>query len=250
MAQNLLSNALRYTAQGRVVMGVRQSAQGVRLFVCDTGIGIDTAQQGRIFDEFQRGSVGSPWGEQGLGLGLAITLRMAKRLGQGLHLDSTVGKGSRFWLTLPEVAAQTLLTPPLPSTPTPALAGLRVLCLDNDPDILAGMQSLLTRWGCQVSIATHIADALQQQRHTPAHVWLVDQHLDDAQHGFACLQQHLPHGVLAALVTADSDPELPQQVKQHGWGFLRKPLKPAALRAFLTHANAQQAQSSKLHKSL
>ena len=249
MAQNLLSNALRYTAQGRVVMGVRQSAQGVRLFVCDTGIGIDTAQQGRIFDEFQRGSVGSPWGEQGLGLGLAITLRMAKRLGQGLHLDSTIGKGSRFWLTLPEVAAQTVLTTPLPSTPTPALAGLRVLCLDNDPDILAGMQSLLSRWGCQVAIATNIHDALQQQPHTLAQVWLVDQHLDDQQSGFAFLQQHLPDGVLAALVTADSDPDLPLRVKQHGWGFLKKPLKPAALRAFLTHANAQQAQSSKLHKS-
>lgn len=96
MAQNLLSNALRYTARGRVVMGVRQSVQVVRLFVCDTGLGIDPTQQSRIFDEFQRSNASSPWGEQGLGLGLAITFRMAKRLGHGLHLNSERGKGSHF----------------------------------------------------------------------------------------------------------------------------------------------------------
>lgn len=237
MAQNLLSNALRYTATGRVVMGVRQSAQGVRLFVCDTGLGIDTTQQSRIFDEFQRGGNRSPWGEQGLGLGLAITFRMAKRLGQGLHLDSQLGKGSRFWLTLPAIPqpAQLDLAPATNTAATPpALVGLRVLCLDNDPDILAGMHSLLSRWGCQIHTAQTIHEALQLQRQYTAQIWLVDQHLDEMQSGFQLLQQYLPTGVMAALITADSDPELPQRVKQQGWGFLKKPLKPAALRAFLS----------------
>ncbi len=235
MVQNLLSNALRYTATGRVVMGVRQSAQGIRLFVCDTGLGIDTAQQSRIFEEFQRGGNQSPWGEQGLGLGLAITFRMASRLGHGLNLDSQLGKGSRFWLTLPAMQppVASKLTP-VANTAAPTLAGLRVLCLDNDPDILSGMHSLLGRWGCQIYTAKNIDQALQLQQQYDAQVWLVDQHLDDQQSGFQLLQQYLPSNVMAALITADSDPALPQQVKQQGWIFLKKPLKPAALRAFLS----------------
>ncbi|MEC7118470.1 MAG: hybrid sensor histidine kinase/response regulator, partial [Pseudomonadota bacterium] len=194
MVQNLLSNALRYTSQGRVVMGVRKSAQGVRLFVCDTGLGIDTAQQARIFDEFQRGTAASPWGEQGLGLGLAITLRMAKRLGHRLDLDSAPQRGSRFWLTLPAAQAQHRPSIPAP-TNIPMLAGLSILCVDNDEAILMGIHSLLSRWGCQVYCATTLQTALAQQQQHHCQVWLMDQHLDDTMTGFQLLQQHLPHGV-------------------------------------------------------
>lgn len=235
MVQNLLSNALRYTAKGRVVVGVLASAsrpQHIRLGVWDTGPGISPEQQAILFGEFQRGGHQSPWGEQGLGLGLAIVDRMAKRLQHPLTHFSTIGKGSCFMLELPIVAA-----PIMPHTTqvasTYSLSPIHVLCVDNDAIILEAMQLLLTKWGCRVFLATNPqqAIALLQQQHI--HVMLVDQHLDADIEGLDFLincQQRIP----AALITADSDPNLPQKVKQAGFTLLRKPLKPAGLRAFLS----------------
>lgn len=240
MLQNLLSNALRYTASGRVVMGTRRGTDGsIRIGVWDTGMGIAPEQQRQIFDEFQRGQHASPWGEQGLGLGLAITLRMAKRLQHPLHLHSMLGQGSGFWLSVPIIQAPTQLMQAVPISSKP-LDGLSVLCLDNDPVILAGMQQLLIRWGCQVQIASTLAEALRQHQAQPAHVWLIDQHLDAEQSGLQVLQDELPVGCAAALITADSDPDLPQQVRNLGAVFLKKPLQPAALRAFLSSVNVQR----------
>jgi Na+/proline symporter/signal transduction histidine kinase len=237
MLQNLLSNALRYTASGRVVMGVRAQGEHWRMAVWDTGMGIDPSQQHKIFDEFQRGQHASPWGEQGLGLGLAITLRMAKRLGYDLQLHSVVGKGSCFWLTAPK--ATPMITPLPVAAPKQPLQGLRVLCLDNDRDILDGMTQLLRRWGCTVMCATHLAQALELNTQHPADVWLIDQHLDDAVLGVEVLEEYVPIGTAAALITADSDPDLPKRVKDAGAVFLKKPLQPAALRAYLTGLKRQ-----------
>jgi len=234
MVQNLLSNALRYTAHGRVVVGVLSSAaqpQHLRLGVWDTGPGIAPEQLPTLFGEFRRGSQTSPWGEQGLGLGLAIVDRMAKLLHHSLTSHSVVGQGASFILEIP------LTDPPAITahaiTPAPQhLQPLHVLCLDNERTILDGMKILLEKWGCNVMLATtpDEARALLAQEHV--HVLLVDQHLDQAEEGLDFLQ-HLPKPLPAALITADSDPDLPLRVKAAGVILLRKPLKPAALRAFL-----------------
>jgi Na+/proline symporter/signal transduction histidine kinase len=235
MVQNLLSNALRYTAKGRVVVGVLSSAskpQHIRLGIWDTGLGISPEQQAILFGEFQRGGHQSPWGEQGLGLGLAIVDRMAKRLGHALIHTSTVGKGSCFMLELPITAPPSKINMTQTAS-SYALAPLNVLCVDNDATILEAMQLLLHKWGCRVFLAKdpqQAAELLQQQ---PIHVMLVDQHLDADIEGLdfllSCTQQ-----IPAALITADSDPNLPQKVKQAGFTLLKKPLKPAGLRAFLS----------------
>ncbi len=239
MIQNLVSNALRYTASGRVVVGVLKSAPQhgyLRLGVWDTGPGIDITQQKHIFQEFQRGKNASPWGEQGLGLGLAIVDRMALRLGHTLNLYSTLGKGSCFMLTLPIAqAVQQRLAPTL--TGSGVLQGLRILCVDNDVAILDAMQTLLQRWGCDVVTATQPKQAitlarLAQEQAKPIQVWLVDQHLDAYCEGLDLIRMYA-QDCKSALITADSDPDLPERTQAQGAILLKKPLKPAALRAFL-----------------
>ena len=235
MLQNFVSNALRYTAQGRVVVGVRTSQQypdHLYLGVWDTGPGISPEQQALLFNEFQRGGNASPWGEQGIGLGLAIVDRMAKRLNHKVIIHSTLGKGSCFMLQLPIVAAQqapkTLIQPANNS-----LNQLKVLCIDNDPTILQGMQVLLSKWGCELFLAQTPAQAIDILAQQHIQVLLVDQHLEADIEGLQFLVQYNTNNIPAALITADSDPVLPLRVKELGVVLLKKPLKPAALRAFL-----------------
>lgn len=247
MLQNLVSNALRYTAHGRVVVGVRTSKQHpkhIYLGVWDTGPGIAPDQQATLFNEFQRGGNPSPWGEQGIGLGLAIVDRMAKRLDHQIIFHSTLGKGVCFMLQLPTVPAQHATT--LPVQPAQhSLNQLKVLCVDNDPTILQGMQILLSKWGCELFLAQTPAEAQDILAQQPIQVLLVDQHLDADMEGLEFLQRYnakpatkdatvkSSQQIPAALITADSNPELPMHVKTLGIVLLKKPLKPAALRAFL-----------------
>ena len=235
MLQNFVSNALRYTAQGRVVVGVRTSnlkPNHLYLGVWDTGPGISPAQQALLFNEFQRGGNTSPWGEQGIGLGLAIVDRMAKRLNHQVIFHSTLGKGSCFMLELPVVAAQQTNKAPVQPANN-SLNQLKVLCVDNDPTILQGMQVLLSKWGCELFLAQTPAQAKEILAQQNIQVLLVDQHLEADIEGLQFLVQYNRANIPAALITADSDPELPLRVKELGVVLLKKPLKPAALRAFL-----------------
>lgn len=233
MIQNLISNALRYTAQGRIIVGVLSSRKAghIRVGVWDTGPGIELEQQKSLLKEFHRGGHHSPWGEHGLGLGLAIVDRMARRLQHQLMFYSTPGKGSCFMLEVP-VAQQPQLSSKASQVTIQQLKPLNVLCIDNDLTILAGMQRLLDKWGCHAFLAATPVEAQQVLQNHTIQVLLVDQHLEADIEGLDFLLQ-LDKSIPAALITADSDPELPQRVKQAGFTLLKKPLKPAALRAFL-----------------
>jgi len=234
--QNLLSNALRYTREGGVLVGVRRRADGRwRVDVRDTGPGIPAGKQEQIFEEFQRGGEASPWGEKGMGLGLAIVERMARLLDHAISVTSTPGRGACFTLTL--AASTPVLSQPAADQPAGqsggSLTGLCVLCVDNEPDILAGMRALLGRWGCHVVTAGDGAEAREMlARHDPA-VILADYHLADGEDGLLLLKA-LAAGRAGALVTADHTDEVAAAVRAAGLGLLRKPVKPAALRAFLS----------------
>ncbi|WP_445116833.1 hybrid sensor histidine kinase/response regulator [Acinetobacter sp. WZC-1] len=233
--QNFISNALRYTATGRVIVGVLRCAerpQHIRIGVWDTGPGITEEQRIRLFREFERCGHTSPWGEQGLGLGLAIVQRMASLLDYPVHVYSASGQGACFMIEVPLARPETM-TAPMQTIPLKTHT-YHILCLDNDDTILQGMSALLTRWGYQVLAATEPGAALQIIQQQQIQVWLVDQHLDHPQSGLAFIQQHRQPGVPVALITADSDPELPQRLKALEIMLFRKPLKPAALRAWLS----------------
>jgi PAS domain S-box-containing protein len=242
--QNLLGNALRYTARGGVLLAVRRRGDRWRISVIDTGPGISEAQQEAIFGEFRRLDRASPWGEQGLGLGLSICDRMARLLGHPLSLSSRIGRGSSFSIDVPAAA---LAASPVATTSEPApmpaskVHGLRVLCIDNDLAILDGMQALLARWGIEVRLAAEPEVARAQVASGGFDVVLADHQLDAEVDGLALLDEFArSHPALKrVLVTGDTSESLASAAAERGIPMLRKPLKPAALRALLeSFANA------------
>ena len=234
--QNFVSNALRYTAKGRVVVGVLRSAERpnhIRIGVWDTGPGIAEQQRIKLFQEFERCGHTSPWGEQGLGLGLAIVQRMTGLLDYPVYVYSELGQGSCFMIEVPVVEAPKVVASPVQAVPLKTKA-YKILCLDNDETILEGMSTLLTKWGYQVFKATEPEHALALIEQENIQVWLVDQHLNNEKIGLDFITEHRQDNVPVALITADSDPDLPQRLKDLNIVMLRKPLKPASLRSWLS----------------
>jgi PAS domain S-box-containing protein len=235
--QNFLANALRYTRRGRVLLGVRRRPGSIEFQVCDTGPGIPADQRPVIFEEFHRGDSPSPWGEKGLGLGLSICDRIARMLDHALDFRSTPGRGSLFSVRVPLAAAP---APPrsirLTAQPPGLPAGMHVLCLDNDRSILEGMAELLGRWGVCVDMAERVDEALALARARRHDVLLVDFHLHDRMDGLEAmaalraLHQPPPPG---ALITADTSDALTRNCRALGYAILRKPVRPAALRALI-----------------
>jgi Na+/proline symporter/signal transduction histidine kinase/CheY-like chemotaxis protein len=242
--QNFLANALRYTRSGGVVCGVRRAGGNLRVEVWDSGPGIAEEQLRSIFDEFRRGSHVSPWGEKGLGLGLAICERMARLLGTSISVRSQPGRGSVFAVELPRVAA--LAAPPrgreaLGDT-TVLAGGLHALCLDNDRAILEGMSALLTRWGVSSDLAATVEEAVAAAERRRPDLLLVDYHLEAAHDGLdalAALRAACSPPPPGALITADTSAELAVRARALGYALLRKPVKPAALRALITQLGRQ-----------
>ncbi|MFT4196468.1 MAG: PAS-domain containing protein [Pseudoxanthomonas sp.] len=234
--QNFIANALRYTRSGRIVLGVRGRGGRVELQVWDTGPGIPAQHMRQIFDEFQRYQQPFDWGEQGLGLGLSICQRVARVLDAPLDARSQVGKGSMFSISVARAAQATEhFARARRPTAGDALAGLKVLCVDNDQEILDGMRALLGRWGVQAITATTVDQALERIAEGPA-VMLVDYHLHDRMEGLDALDAlaaAAPAPVAGALLTADGRDELKQEARERGYRLLTKPVKPASLRAFL-----------------
>ncbi|TCB45379.1 response regulator [Acinetobacter terrestris] len=234
--QNFVSNALRYTAKGKVIVGVLRSAEkpnNIRIGVWDTGPGIAEEQRIKLFQEFERCGHTSPWGEQGLGLGLAIVQRMTSLLDYPVHVYSEYGKGSCFIIEVPLVEAPKVVATPIQAIPLKSKA-YKILCLDNDETILEGMSTLLTKWGYQVFKATEPEQALELIQQENIQVWLVDQHLNNGKIGLDFILDNRQEQVPVALITADSDPELPQHLKELNIVLLKKPLKPASLRSWLS----------------
>lgn len=242
--QNFIANALRYTRRGRIVLGLRARGDKVELQVWDTGPGIPEQHMRQIFDEFHRYEQAFDWGEQGLGLGLSICQRISRLLGHELDARSRVDHGSMFSIAVPRAAA--IQPRPAPGRRIEALGadtleGLRVLCVDNDREILDGMRALLGRWNVDILVATTVDEALEKIGQAPA-VMLVDYHLHDRLDGLEtldALRATAPNPVIGALLTADGRDELKREARARGYRLLTKPVKPASLRAFLAAAQSQ-----------
>lgn len=237
--QNFLANALRYTQEGRIILSARVRGDEVEFQVWDSGQGIPPHHIQQIYAEFHRYEQPFDWDGRGLGLGLSICQRISLLLGHKLDARSKVGHGSMFSIRVPITHSANVSDGQANESAKPndrhTLAGLRVLCLDNDLDIMAGMEALLSRWGVHIISATTVDIAIEKMALSPD-VLLVDYHLHDRLDGLQALQllrQQAPH-VQGALLTADGSDELKAAARQYGYLVLTKPVKPASLRAFLT----------------
>ncbi|WP_430461949.1 PAS domain-containing hybrid sensor histidine kinase/response regulator [Thalassolituus sp. LLYu03] len=234
--QNLLSNAVRYTDKGGILLGCRKRGNKLVVEVWDTGPGIPQSKLGEIFGEFKRLNHGKQ-DSKGLGLGLAIVDRMAKRMDHQVDVASWVGYGTRFRVTLPMTEHQ-VAAPEYTSDMSPRIAGsfegLKTFCIDNDTEVLTAMNALLGSWQCEVYSCMTEAEALQIP-FTPR-IMLADYQLDNDETGLqvmTALRAKFGDDIPGVLITADPRPAVEEQARDLGFYFLRKPVKPAALRALI-----------------
>jgi PAS domain S-box-containing protein len=237
--QNYLSNALRYTERGGVVVGCRRRGGELEIAVYDTGPGIAAHQRQGMYAEFSRLEHGSPWGEKGLGLGLSICDRLARLMRHTLSFSSQPGRGSMFGVRVvrdADARRARSAEPQLPALEPGDLAGLRVLCVDNDAAILDGMEALLAQWGVRVLKARNSTEATLRCTESGIDAILADYHLGDGVDGIELLRrlrQLRQPAIAAALISADHDADLGLAARNAGFPLLHKPLRPAALRALL-----------------
>jgi CheY-like chemotaxis protein len=237
--QNLLSNALRYTASGRVLMGARRVGGEVVIQVCDTGVGIAPEHQAHVFREFHRYAAG-PGTEQGLGLGLSIVERICRILGHPVSFRSRPGHGTVFSVRVPRGLSTELLTPSeaVPMRTGPNLEQAVVLCIDNERSVLDGMRTLLESWSCRVLLAGDVAEALAalDADSGPPELLIVDYHLDRGANGIDAVETvRRAYGadLPSVIITADRSEAVRARALAHGIAVLHKPVRPAALRALL-----------------
>jgi Na+/proline symporter/signal transduction histidine kinase len=245
LLQNLISNAIKYTPSGRVLVGCRRRGTKLRIEVYDTGIGIPQAKRRAVFKEFHRLDQGARVA-RGVGLGLSIVERIARVLDCEVTLRSAVGRGSRFAIEVPRGSgvAGAARPHPAPRLDVGRLDGTVVLCLDNERAILDGMEMLLGGWGCRTLIAADLADALAaiETSGLEPDGFLVDYHLDGGN-GIAAIAElrrrfgpHIP----AILITADRSLRVREEARRENAHLLNKPLKPASLRALIAQWHVQR----------
>ncbi|GAB3492493.1 hypothetical protein GCM10027399_11380 [Curvibacter fontanus] len=237
---NLVSNALRYTGHGGVLIGCRRSRGGSHLWieVWDTGVGIPPEHQQDIFREFYQ--IGNPERDRskGLGLGLNIVDRTARLLGHGLDLCSVPGRGTRFRIEVPlapsgDLQAMLAAVEPLPDD----VRGLRILVIEDDMHSAQALRGLLDSWGCVVAVVEGLQGALTLLHggFTPD-LLLSDFRLRAGESGMQTLQQlrtTLGRPLPACLMSGDTDPELIQSCRDAGLPLLHKPVRPAKLRTLI-----------------
>jgi signal transduction histidine kinase/CheY-like chemotaxis protein len=238
MLRNLVTNAIRYTHRGRILLGCRRAGTGrLRLEVVDSGIGIALEEQQRIFDEYYQLDGNSA---QGLGLGLPIVKSLGELLGHKVAVRSAPGRGSVFSIELertPEAAAAGVAS----LSPIASLGRLKVVLVDDDVEIRDSMGLLLESWGCRPVAAATLAEAedrLHAERLTPDAL-IVDYRLAGAMTGLQAIERlraafgrELP----ALLITGTANPSFPQS-GAGGIPFAMKPVAPGKLRAFLSQAS-------------
>ena len=240
--QNLLTNALRYTQHGGVLMGCRQKGDEVRIQVHDTGPGIPEAQRQAIFQEFRRGEADTGDGA-GFGLGLSIVRRFATVLGHDVRLSSRVGYGSTFSVTLPrtelEIGAGAGHELQHHDFQFSGLEGAKILLIENDPSSAEAMALLLEKWGCDVAKTNSTSDALERigaLGGTPDAI-IADLHLDSDESGLQAvnaIRQQVKSEIPAMIVTADYSVDAAREAAAYGFELLKKPVKPAEMRSLLS----------------
>jgi len=247
---NLVSNALRYTQQGGVLVACRRRGpQALAIQVWDSGCGIDASESAAVFDEFYRVTPPAGQSVQGLGLGLSIVKRSAELLGHRLHLRSKLGRGSMFEVELP-LAASAPMGPSqvkgqvLPGGPTDVLAGSFVLIIEDDRDNREVLESLCAQWGILCVAASggvQAQDLLTKHLRAPDLI-LSDFHLADGERGDEAIiriRELLGEPVPALILSAEMSEEVSTRARACGALLLTKPANIERLLAAMLHVLAR-----------
>ncbi len=236
MLRNLVSNAIRYTVTGGVVMGCRRRGSDVAIQVVDSGIGIAPYDLERIVQPFFRAADDAAGTTRRLGLGLAIVDRLARRLDHRLLVRSEIGRGSAFAVVAPRAAADSRPAPvsTAQSVPLADVPSVLVGLVEDDPRVARVTERLLGTLGCQVAAGTHASDVLAAlKRHDgPPDLLLVDYRLpgdDDGVSVIAAVRAALGRPIPAIVVTGDSTPETIRRIESHGHVHIPKPVDLARL---------------------
>jgi Na+/proline symporter/signal transduction histidine kinase len=245
LLQNFISNAIKYTPNGRVLVGCRRHGPSLQIEVYDTGVGIPPLKRGEIFKEFHRLEQGARIA-RGLGLGLSIVERLARVLKHGIALNSNASGGSVFSVTVPTAKAidyTAAVTSATPLAKTP-MSGALIVCIENDAAILDGMKTLLNAWDAEVIAVADPDAALEAIEAAGGRVTglLVDYHLDRGN-GVAAIRdirRRFGEAIPAILITADRSPHVRAAAREENIAVLNKPVKPASLRALLGQWRTQQ----------
>ena len=257
VVQNLLSNAVRYTSTGKIVLGVRRGAcsnenieksKKIRILVCDTGNGIAADEQQNIFGEFHQ--LDNPNSSEGIGLGLTIVERICRLLGHRISLESTLGRGSCFSIHLdlahtskPYNHQNIAHTSPFQlskqseanvNSPSAFLLGRSILLIENDAQVAAAMRSLLGDWGADVHWVKGLRDTLPSRKNFD--VLIADYHLNAGEKGIECADLLTQNGFsfhFTLLITANRSHKVREEAASLGMAYLPKPVKPLALKRLL-----------------
>ena len=246
--RNLVSNALRYTQSGGVLIGHRRQGENLLVGVWDTGIGVAAEQQDEIFEEFRRLPQTSDRSGRGAGLGLSIVRRVSRMLGHRMVVRSLPGRGSFFGIVIP-LSDEKPVCQKRPHQASDGAAGPHTLrgrsvqLLDDEPHVLQGLSVLLTGWGMQVRGASSAAQALETSGSARPDLIIADYRLEGTVTGLDAISTlrrrwgDLP----AIIVTADHAAEVQQEIVAAGLHLLHKPVRPARLRSLITHVIQQGA---------
>lgn len=232
VVRNLLSNAIKFTQEGSVTVGIERKNDNVILSVIDTGVGIPKQEQGKVFDEYHQVSNEARRRHEGIGLGLSVVKKMCELLELPIHLESTLGMGTTFSITLPAGERHQI---------APKISGLvqpmnpsRVLVVDDDPMILSAISTLMEDWNCPCIVAECIDEALdilQRSEFSPELI-LTDYRLGEGVTGIDAIEsirQHMGADIPALIMSGDTDSQLVRDIREKKYYLIQKPVKPLHL---------------------
>lgn len=249
--QNLIGNAFRYASPGKVLLGARSVNKQVIIQVLDNGPGIPEDKQKLVFEQFtQLNTPQTSSGARGLGLGLNITQSLSQLLGHSLGLKSKEMQGCKFTITIEKTAPAFNPVIERPQIKV-SFSDITVMCIDNDPDVLSGMVELLSTWQCTVLAADSFeqAQTLFGEHVNDIEILLVDYQLNNNHNGLnliANLREQANHYVPAILITATTDEDIEEKTTNADVGYMRKLVKPAALRSMMSAMLAKKLQDKYL----
>lgn len=242
IVRNLLGNAIKYTDKGHIEITEKVDQQRLSIAIADTGIGIPEYELESIFAEYYQVGNKRRDRREGVGLGLAITKRLCDLLGYELSVTSTVGTGSCFTITLPAAEAQAMPAEPEYPTEQPNLENVRVLVIDDEPDILDGMRLILEQWQCVVDTASDYRQASASVEATLPDIILCDYRLQDDMTGLEVIRSlEQQHGkpIPAIIITGEHAAVVEAELQQMDYLLLTKPIQPMQLQVAISNLLAR-----------